>query len=79
MKSTLPKKKDRNRFRKMQAQLDELGLTTCISRISKKHFVFTINGEAIKAFRSRQAINKRIEKIYKNNVDTHRRNPPLSQ
>ena len=51
----------------MQAKLDEKGLTTCIHRISKKHFVFLINGEAVKAFKTRQTINKIIEKLFKEN------------
>lgn len=74
-------KKDRYRFRKMQSDLDILGITTCIERISKKHFVFLVNGEAVKAFKSRQSINLRIEKLFKKhgNINPRRTNPKSLQ
>ena len=74
MKNPPPKKKDPQRFRKMQAMLDELGYTTCIDRVSKKHFVLTINGEAIKAFKRRQSCNKRIEKLLNETRNPNPRN-----
>lgn len=60
-------KKDRNRFRKMAGKLDEIGIMTGISRVSKKHFVFYVNGEAVRSFRNRQSCNLRIEKLFEKN------------
>lgn len=59
----------------MAGELDEIGIMTGISRVSKKHFVFYVNGEAVRSFRNRQSCNLRIEKLFEKNKQINELQP----
>ena len=63
----------------MQSELDKYGFITNINRVSNKHFVLLINGEAVKSFKKRQSANLRIQKLYEQTQNTRRTNPPVSK
>lgn len=56
-------------FRKLQGELDKLGIATHIERIDKKKFNYIVNFEIIKTFRNRISAKRRIIKIY--NLETN--------
>lgn len=49
----------------MQGFLDKVGIMTSIDEVGKKHFIFYINGEAKKHYRTRRSCNRQIEIIFK--------------
>ena len=61
-KITIPKTKKRYRF--MQGFLDKVGMMTAIDEVGKKHFIFYLNGEAKKTYRTRKSCNNQIFKLF---------------
>lgn len=53
----------------MQGFLDKVGMMTAIDEVGKKHFIFYLNGEAKKHYKTRKSCNKQIEKLYKNHYE----------
>lgn len=52
----------------MQGHLDEAGLMTSIDEVGRKHFIFYLNGEAKKQYKTRKSCNKQIEKLFKSEI-----------
>lgn len=48
----------------MQGFLDRVGMLTSIDAVGRKHFIFYLNGEAKKHYKTRKSCNKQIEKLY---------------
>lgn len=63
-----PKTKKRYRF--MQGFLDKIGLMTSIDEVGKKHFIFYLNGEAKKTYRTRKSCNNQISKLFNKHYET---------
>lgn len=51
----------------MQGFLDKVGLMTAVDEVGKNHFIFYLNGEAKKHYKTRRSCNRQIEKLYNNN------------
>ena len=58
------------KYRKMQNNLDKIGLHTNIIKIDNKAFAFIVNFETIKVFKKRDSINKRIIQLHKTKYET---------
>lgn len=53
----------------MQGFLDRVGMLTSIDAVGKKHFIFYLNGEAKKHYKTRKSCNKQIENLFKQQYD----------
>lgn len=53
----------------MQGLLDKVGMMTAIDEVGKKHFIFYLNGEAKKIYRTRKSCNRQIEKLFNKNYN----------
>ena len=56
---------NRIEFSKTQNELDQLGFTTNIERVSEKCFNYTVNFEIVKTFRNRISAKRRIINLHK--------------
>lgn len=50
----------------MQGFLDQVGLMTSIVAFGDRNFIFYLNGEAKKHYKTRRSCNKQIEKLFNN-------------
>lgn len=52
------------RYRELMTKLDERGVHTHIERVDKKFYNLILNGEIVKAAKTRRTLNKRLLNIY---------------
>lgn len=52
------------RYRELMNKLDEHGVHTHIERVDKKYYNLILNGEIVKAAKTRRTLNKRLLNIY---------------
>lgn len=58
------------KYRKLQGELDKIGIFTFIIRSGKRQFDFVVNGEIVKSFKKRSSANMRIVKLHKEHYAT---------
>lgn len=54
----------RKYYRRLQHDLDQLGIATCIIRIGEKRYQWIINYEVIAERKTRQACNRHLIKLH---------------
>lgn len=61
--------KGSKKYRKLQSDLDKVGIITSIIRLGKKQFDFYVNGTNAGGFKKRDSANKRIVKLHNQNYE----------
>ena len=52
-----------SKFRKIQAQLDNLGFLTSIQKTGISEYQLIVNGEIVKVYKKRENANKKLERM----------------
>ena len=58
------------KYRKLQNDLDKVGIITVIIKTGKKQFDFNINSTIVATFKKRDSANKRIVKLHNQNYES---------
>jgi hypothetical protein len=62
--------KGSSKYRKLQNDLDNVGIPTSILKIDKKAYSFMVNFEIVAVLKKRDSINKRLIKLHNERLQT---------